>query len=72
MVAGSIHDILTVKELIDHIISEAEGLIRERLAATLNDGRGRLLKRFKNVRPGVAVPARAPFITWRSYAIANS
>ena len=32
MVAGLIHDIPTVKELIDRIMSEADGLIRQRLA----------------------------------------
>jgi NAD(P)H-dependent flavin oxidoreductase YrpB (nitropropane dioxygenase family) len=32
MVAGLIHDIPTVQELIDRIMSEADGLIRERLA----------------------------------------
>jgi len=37
MVAGSIRDMPTVKELIDRIMSEAEGLLRERLAAMLND-----------------------------------
>jgi nitronate monooxygenase len=39
MVAGLIHDVPTVKELIDRIMSEADGLICERLAAMLNDGR---------------------------------
>jgi NADH:quinone reductase (non-electrogenic) len=33
MVAGLIHDIPTVKELIDRIMAEAESLIRERLAS---------------------------------------
>ena len=32
MVAGLIHDIPTVKELIDRIMAEADGIIRERLA----------------------------------------
>ena len=32
MVAGLIHDIPTVKELIDRIMTEAETLIRRRLA----------------------------------------
>ena len=32
MVAGLIHDIPTVKELIDRIMAEADGLIRQRLA----------------------------------------
>jgi nitronate monooxygenase len=32
MVAGLIHDVPTVKELIDRIMSEAEGIIRQRLA----------------------------------------
>jgi nitronate monooxygenase len=32
MVVGLIHDIPTVKELIDRIMSEADQLIRERLA----------------------------------------
>jgi nitronate monooxygenase len=32
MVQGLIHDIPTVKELIDRIIAEAEGIVRERLA----------------------------------------
>jgi NAD(P)H-dependent flavin oxidoreductase YrpB (nitropropane dioxygenase family) len=35
MVAGLIHDIPTVKELLDRIMDEAEGLIRQRLARTL-------------------------------------
>jgi nitronate monooxygenase len=35
MVAGLIHDIPTVKELIDRIMIEAEALIRKRLASTL-------------------------------------
>ncbi len=35
MVAGLIRDVPTVKELIDRIMAEAEGLIRQRLAATL-------------------------------------
>ncbi|WP_194714915.1 hypothetical protein [Noviherbaspirillum soli] len=39
MIAGSIHEIRTVNELIDRIMSEAERLIRERLAAMLNDAR---------------------------------
>jgi nitronate monooxygenase len=32
MVAGLIHDVPTVKELIDRIMSEADSLIKERLA----------------------------------------
>jgi NAD(P)H-dependent flavin oxidoreductase YrpB (nitropropane dioxygenase family) len=32
MVAGLIHDVPTVKELIDRIMSEADTLIKERLA----------------------------------------
>jgi nitronate monooxygenase len=36
MVAGLIHDIPTVKELIDRIMSEAEALIRQRLEGLLN------------------------------------
>ena len=36
MVAGLIHDIPTVKELIDRIMAEAEHLIRGRLTATLD------------------------------------
>jgi nitronate monooxygenase len=32
MVAGLIHDVPTVKELIDRIMSEAETIITERLA----------------------------------------
>ena len=35
MVAGLIHDVPTVKELIDRIMSEAEGIIRGRLAGML-------------------------------------
>jgi NAD(P)H-dependent flavin oxidoreductase YrpB (nitropropane dioxygenase family) len=35
MVAGLIHDIPTVKELIDRIMQEAESLIRGRLEAML-------------------------------------
>ena len=35
MVQGLIHDIPTVKELIDRIIAEAEGIVRERLAGML-------------------------------------
>ncbi len=35
MVAGLIHDVPTVKELIDRIMVEAEGIIRERLAGML-------------------------------------
>ena len=31
MVAGLIHDVPTVKELIDRIMAEADGLIRQRL-----------------------------------------
>jgi len=36
MVAGLIHDVPTVKELIERIMSEAEGLITRRLAGFLN------------------------------------
>ena len=32
MVAGLIHDVPTVQELIDRIMAQAESLIRERLA----------------------------------------
>jgi len=35
MVAGLIHDIPTVKELIDRTMAEAEGLIRERMMGML-------------------------------------
>ena len=35
MVAGLIDDIPTVKELVDRIMAEAEGIIRERLAGFL-------------------------------------
>jgi len=35
MVAGLIHDVPTVKELIDRIMAEAEGIIRQRLAGFL-------------------------------------
>jgi nitronate monooxygenase len=35
MVAGLIHDVPTVKELIDRIMAEAEGLIRNRLSGLL-------------------------------------
>ncbi|MEE4382512.1 MAG: nitronate monooxygenase, partial [Pseudomonadales bacterium] len=35
MVQGLIHDIPTVKELIDRIVSEAEEIIRGRLNGTL-------------------------------------
>ena len=35
MVAGLIHDIPSVKELIDRIMSEADGIIRERLATSI-------------------------------------
>ncbi len=35
MVAGLIHDIPTVKELIDRIMAEAEALVRKRLASIL-------------------------------------
>ena len=38
MVAGLIHDIPTVAELIDRIMSDAERLIRERLSGLLGDG----------------------------------
>jgi len=40
MVAGLIHDVPTVEELIDRIVSEAEALIRQRLSS-LVDGCGR-------------------------------
>ncbi|HIZ49605.1 MAG TPA: nitronate monooxygenase, partial [Candidatus Pseudomonas excrementavium] len=36
MVAGLIHDVPTVQQLIDRIMAEAEGIIRERLSAMLN------------------------------------
>jgi len=36
MVAGLIHDIPTVKELIDRIMAEAESIIRRRLAGFLS------------------------------------
>ena len=35
MVAGLIHDVPTVKELIDRIMAEAEEIIRERLAGVV-------------------------------------
>jgi nitronate monooxygenase len=35
MVAGLIHDIPTCKELIDRIMAEAEGIIRQRLAGLI-------------------------------------
>ena len=35
MVAGLIHDVPTVRELLDRIMEEAETLIRKRLARTL-------------------------------------
>ena len=35
LVAGLIHDVPTVKELIDRIMREAEGIIRQRLAGML-------------------------------------
>jgi len=35
MVAGLIHDIPTVRELIDRIMAEAETIIRERLTGAL-------------------------------------
>jgi len=43
MVAGLIHDVPTVRELIDRIMAEAEGLISQRLANLLphpQSGRG--------------------------------
>jgi nitronate monooxygenase len=40
MVVGLIHDIPTVKELIDRIMADAERLIRQRLTGFL-DGAGR-------------------------------
>jgi NAD(P)H-dependent flavin oxidoreductase YrpB (nitropropane dioxygenase family) len=36
MVAGLIHDIPTVKELIDRIMAEAEEIVRRRLAGFVN------------------------------------
>ena len=36
MVAGLIHDIPTVQQLIDRIMAEAEGIIRQRLSGMLN------------------------------------
>ena len=36
MVAGLINDVPTVQELIDRIMAEAEGIIRQRLAGMLN------------------------------------
>jgi nitronate monooxygenase len=36
MVAGLIHDIPTVKELIDRIMTEAEALVRGRLASIVD------------------------------------
>jgi NADH:quinone reductase (non-electrogenic) len=36
MVAGLIHDIPTVKDLIDSIMAQAEGIIRQRLAGMLS------------------------------------
>jgi NAD(P)H-dependent flavin oxidoreductase YrpB (nitropropane dioxygenase family) len=39
MVVGLIHDIPTVKELIDRIMADAERLIRDRLTGFLDDGR---------------------------------
>jgi nitronate monooxygenase len=38
MVVGLIHDVPTVKELIDRIMAEAETLIRGRLTGFLDDG----------------------------------
>lgn len=43
MVVGLIHDVPTVKELIDRIMSDAESIIRNRLAGFL-DGGGRVRK----------------------------
>jgi len=40
MVVGLIHDIPTVKELIDRIMSEAEQIIRKRLEGFLGEGKG--------------------------------
>jgi NAD(P)H-dependent flavin oxidoreductase YrpB (nitropropane dioxygenase family) len=37
MVAGLIHDVPTVKELIDRIMAEADGLLRQRLAGMLTN-----------------------------------
>jgi len=39
MVVGLIHDIPTVKELIDRIMADAERLIRDRLTGFLDDGK---------------------------------
>jgi nitronate monooxygenase len=36
MVAGLIHDVPTVKELVDRIMAEAEAIVRERLAAMVS------------------------------------
>ncbi|MEO7938385.1 MAG: nitronate monooxygenase, partial [Burkholderiaceae bacterium] len=36
MVAGLINDVPTVKELIDRIMAEADGLIRQRLAGMIS------------------------------------
>jgi nitronate monooxygenase len=36
MVAGLIHDIPTVRELIDRIMTEANALVRQRLAAMVD------------------------------------
>jgi len=44
MVAGPIHDIPTVKQLIDRIMEDAERLIRERLLGLL-DGAAPMTKR---------------------------
>jgi len=35
MVCGLIHDVPTVKELVDRIMAEADGLIRQRLEGFL-------------------------------------
>ena len=40
MVAGLIHDVPTVHELIDRIMAEAEAIITERLAASCSDPHG--------------------------------
>jgi nitronate monooxygenase len=36
MVAGLIHDVPTVKELVDRIMAEADAIIRERLAGLVS------------------------------------
>jgi NADH:quinone reductase (non-electrogenic) len=44
MVVGLIHDIPTVKELIDRIMADAERLIRGRLTGLLDGDSGTALK----------------------------